>query len=113
MHIKHLPFLPLLAFYTYFHSSIHHRFSTIESLYVSTKLGQVHAMWEECAAAGSGPGGSPAAWLPGFLSRLVGQLQAEAAWAVRVLPDHAAELLRALCMAVFNKVRAAHWLPTD
>ncbi|KAG2489551.1 hypothetical protein HYH03_012002 [Edaphochlamys debaryana] len=88
------------------------RYSTIESLYVSTKMAQVHALWEDCAAKGAAaaaPGAAPAEggaalWLPTFLARLLGLLEAEAAWGAHVLPGHAATLQGALCLAVFTKI---------
>ncbi|GLC36637.1 hypothetical protein PLESTM_000483600 [Pleodorina starrii] len=92
------------------------RYGTIESLYVSTKLAQVHNLWEEHASAsasaglGAGGGGGSeavAAWLPAFLSRLLALLQAEAGWGAVVLPGHAAALLGALCLEVFGKISKA------
>ncbi|GIL79342.1 hypothetical protein Vretimale_16532 [Volvox reticuliferus] len=82
------------------------RYGTIESLYVSTKLAQVHALWEEHAAAGGGAE-VVAAWLPSFLSRLLALLQAEAAWGAGVLPGQAAVLLGALSLGVFGKISKA------
>ncbi|GFR44477.1 hypothetical protein Agub_g5740, partial [Astrephomene gubernaculifera] len=94
------------------------RYGTIESLYVTTKLAQVHALWEEhagpspaasSAAAPAAPAGGVAAaeaaavWLPVFLSRLLALLQAEAGWCGRVLPGRAAALMGALCGEVFGK----------
>lgn len=65
---------------------------------------QVHALWEEVAAAGAAAPEGAASWLATFLSRLLALLEAEARWAAAVLPGQAAALLGALCLSVFTKV---------
>ncbi|KAG2435213.1 hypothetical protein HXX76_007296 [Chlamydomonas incerta] len=83
------------------------RYGTIESLYVSTKMAKVHALWEEVAAAGAAAPDGAASWLATFLSRLLALLEAEARWAAAVLPGQAAALLGALCLSVFSKISKA------
>ncbi|PNW86446.1 hypothetical protein CHLRE_02g086700v5 [Chlamydomonas reinhardtii] len=83
------------------------RYGTIESLYVSTKMAKVHALWEEVAAAGAAAPEGAASWLATFLSRLLALLEAEARWAAAVLPGQAAALLGALCLSVFTKISKA------
>ncbi|KXZ47642.1 hypothetical protein GPECTOR_34g801 [Gonium pectorale] len=86
------------------------RYGTIEGMYVTTKLAQVYALWEEHAASGAASdstGAGAAAWLPAFLSRLLALLEAEAGWGGRVLPAHAAGLLGTLCLEVFTKISKA------
>ncbi|GLI65717.1 hypothetical protein VaNZ11_009313 [Volvox africanus] len=82
------------------------RYGTIESMYTSTKLAQVHALWEEHAASGGGAE-LVAVWLPSFLSRLLVLLQTEAFWGAGMLPGQAAMLLGALCFEVFLKISKA------
>eukprot|EP00198_Chlamydomonas_reinhardtii_P012600 XP_001701937.1 component of oligomeric golgi complex 7 [Chlamydomonas reinhardtii] len=68
---------------------------------------QVHALWEEVAAAGAAAPEGAASWLATFLSRLLALLEAEARWAAAVLPGQAAALLGALCLSVFTKISKA------
>ncbi|KAJ9517336.1 hypothetical protein QJQ45_016704 [Haematococcus lacustris] len=79
------------------------RYSTVEALFLDTRLAFVHSLWEEACTSSE----DVLVWLPRFYTRLVPVLDAESSWCLRVLPQQQQQLMTALAAAILQKISKA------